>query len=401
MSYLMLLSIHLQTLRKRALVLFRQGILQIPDTLLIFLKLSNIYWQLSMPYIHYLPDERRIEVDEGEFILEAALRFNIPHTHVCGKLARCSTCRVLVVEGLENCGERNSAERAISEQLHFTPAIRLACQTQVFDDVTVRRLAIDGEDLKIINDEMRGKVVPNSIDEEKQIAILFADIRGFTTFAEKLLPYDVIYVLNRYFRKMGQVISGHDGMINNYMGDGLMALFGLKNSQQAAEQAVRAALEMIEAMEKFNPHLEMLYQQSLQIRIGIHYGSVVIGEVGSPDNKRVTAIGDAVNLASRIEAANKLVGTTLLISESVYAQVRGQVIVNQSYRVQLPGKSGEYPLYEIAGIACPIVPQESLASVSQTLPRQSFFHTIKRFLDFGWKRLKRILRWVIQLPRRL
>lgn len=199
-----------------------------------------------MPHIYYLPDEKCIEVDAGEFILDASLRLKIPHTHVCGNLARCSTCRVLVIEGLENCGERNSAEKAISEQLHFTPAIRLACQTQVFDDVTVRRLAIDTEDLEIINDELRGKVVPNTIDKEKQIAILFADIRGFTTFAEKVLPYDVIYVLNRYFRKMGQVISRHKGMINNYMGDGLMALFGLEDSQQAAEQAVRAALEETE-----------------------------------------------------------------------------------------------------------------------------------------------------------
>lgn len=352
-----------------------------------------------MPYIHYLPDERRIEVDEGEFILEAALHYNIPHTHVCGKLARCSTCRVLVIEGLENCGERNSAERAISEQLHFSPAIRLACQTQVFDDVTVRRLAIDGEDLNIINDEMRGKVVPNSIDQEKQIAILFADIRGFTTFSEKLLPYDVIYVLNRYFRKMGQVISSHDGMINNYMGDGLMALFGLKNSQEAAEQSVRAALEMIEAMEKFNPHLEMLYQQNLQIGIGIHYGRVVIGELGSPDNKRVTAIGDAVNLASRIEAANKLVGTTLLISESVYTQVKGQVIVNQSYQVQLPGKSGEYPLYEISGISSPVVAQDSLINANQNLLCLSLFQTIKQVVDLIWKNLKKILRF-LQLTRR-
>ncbi len=353
-----------------------------------------------MPHIYYLPDEKRIEVDEGEFILETSLRFKIPHTHVCGGLGRCSTCRVLVVEGLENCGERSSAEKAISEQLHFNPAIRLACQTQVFDDVTVRRLAIDSEDLEIINDEMKGKVVPNTIDQEKYIAILFADIRGFTTFSEKVLPYDVIYVLNRYFRKMGRVISRHDGMINNYMGDGLMALFGVKNSELAAEQAVRAAIEMLEAMEEFNPHLEMLYQQRLQIGIGIHYGSVVIGEVGASDNKRVTAIGDAVNLASRIESANKLVGTNLLVSESVYAQVREQVIVNQSYSVQLPGKSGEYPLYEIVGISFPSVAQEVRPSVSQISPLQSFFRTVKQFLAFGWKRLKRILRLLMQFSRR-
>ena len=196
---------------------------------------------------------------------------------------------------------------------------------------------------------------------------------------------------------MGQVIRRYHGMINNYMGDGLMALFGLENSQQAAEQAVRAALEMLEEMDKFNPHLELLYHQSLQIRIGIHYGSVVIGEVGASGNKRVTAIGDAVNLASRIEAANKLVGTNLLISESVYAQVREQVMVNQSYRVQLPGKSGEYPLYEIVGISSPNVPQEILPIVSQASALRSFFKTVKRFLTFGWKRLKRILRLLIQV----
>lgn len=345
-----------------------------------------------MPHIHYLPDEKHIEVDEGEILLEASLRFNIPHTHVCGGLARCSTCRVLVVEGLENCGERNSAEKAISEQLHFTPAIRLACQTQIFDDVTVRRLAMDTEDLEIINDEMRGKVVPNTIDQEKQIAILFADIRGFTSFSETVLPYDVIYVLNRYFRKMGRVINRYGGMINNYMGDGLMALFGMEDSQQAAEQAVRAALEMLEAMETFNSHLEMLYHQKLKIGVGIHYGSVVIGEVGASDNKRVTAIGDAVNLASRIESANKLVGTNLLISESIYVQVREQVIVNQSYKVQLPGKSGEYLLYEVVGVSFPCLSSEILPQVRQISPLQLFFNTVKQFLASGWRQLQRIWR---------
>lgn len=352
-----------------------------------------------MPHIYYLPEEKRIEVDQGEIILEASLRFKIPLTHVCGGLGRCSTCRVLVIKGLENCGERNSAEKAISEQLHFTPAIRLACQTQVFDDITIRRLAIDTEDLEIINDEIKGKVVPNTIDREKQIAILFADIRGFTSFAEKLLPYDVIYVLNRYFRKMGQVISRYDGMINNYMGDGLMALFGVENSQHAAEQAVRAALEMVEAMESFNSHLETLYHQRLQIGIGIHYGSVVIGELGASDNKRVTAIGDAVNLASRIESANKLIGTTLLISECVYAQVREQVIINQSHQVQLPGKSGEYLLYEVVGISFPTIVQETRPIASQTSPRQRFFKSVKRFLGFGWNNIKRILRFLLQFVR--
>lgn len=303
-----------------------------------------------MPEIFYLPDERSVEVEEGDFILESSKQAGIPHTHVCGGAARCSTCRVLVVEGLANCGDRNAAERAIAEKLKFEPCVRLACQTQVLGDVTVRRLAIDSEDIQLIQAQIRGKLSPNSIGQEKKVAILFADLRGFTSLSERLLPYDIIYLLNRYFQHMGEVIERHDGIINNYMGDGLMALFGLDHPDRATEQAVRAGLDMIAAMDKINPHFEMLYHQQLKIGIGIHYGGVVIGEVGAIDNRRLTAIGDAVNLASRIESANKEVGTTLLISELAYEEIRDRVQVNRCVRVKIKGKSGEYPLYEAIAI---------------------------------------------------
>jgi len=311
-----------------------------------------------MPQINYLPDKQQVEVDEGVTILEASWEGDIPHTHACGGSGRCSTCRVLVLSGLENCSDRTRAEKEVSDRLRFPPAIRLACQTQVFGDIQLRRLAIDSDDLELINDELAGKVMPESIGEEKYIAILFADIRGFTPFSEKLLPYDVIYVLNRYFRRMGEIVNRYNGTINNYMGDGLMALFGIDNSSQAAENAVRAAVDMVAAMENFNPHLEALYQQNLRIGIGINYGWVVIGEVGAFNNKRLTAIGDAVNLASRIESANKQVGSTLLISETTYEQVEKQVTIGRRVEVELPGKSGKYPLYEVLGIsALPFSPK--------------------------------------------
>ncbi|MGB7271766.1 MAG: adenylate/guanylate cyclase domain-containing protein, partial [Geitlerinemataceae cyanobacterium] len=303
-----------------------------------------------MPRIFYLPDDKSVEVEEGDFILDSSTQARIPHTHVCGGAARCSTCRVLVVEGLANCGERNAAERAISEKLGFEPSVRLACQTQVLGDITVRRLAIDSEDLEFIQNQIRGKISPNSIGQEKKVAILFADLRGFTTLSEKLLPYDVIYLLNRYFQHMGEVIDRHGGIINNYMGDGLMALFGLEDPENATECAVNAGIDMMAAIDKINPHFEMLYHQKLKIGIGIHYGGVVIGEVGAIDNRRLTAIGDAVNLASRIESANKEVGTTLLISEAAYQEIADRVQVKRCMKVKLKGKSGEYPLYEVSGI---------------------------------------------------
>lgn len=330
-----------------------------------------------MPQIHYLPDDRSIEIDDDDIILEASLRAGIPHTHICGGSARCSTCRVLVVEGLEFCSPRTSPEEELAKKLRLEPEIRLACQTQVAGGkVILRRLAIDSEDLESFNDEMAGKLISTPVGQEKKIAILFADIRGFTAFSESLLPYDVIYVLNRYFQKMGYAINRNGGMINNYMGDGFMALFGLENSDKAAQQAVRAGVEMLEELEKLNPYFETLYRHRLRIGIGIHCGCVVVGRLGASKNQTVTAIGDAVNLASRIEAANKQVGTSFLISEDTYQEVKDLAIVNQRVSVQIPGKSGEYPLYEVVGMAPLPVEVEEVSKVREGSIGQSFVNKL-------------------------
>ncbi len=330
-----------------------------------------------MPEIHYLPDDRAIEIYDDDIILEASLRAGIPHTHACGGSARCSTCRVLIVEGLEFCSPRNSAEEDLANKLRLNPEIRLACQTQVAGGkVILRRLAIDSEDLETFNDEIAGNLISAPVGQEKKIAILFADIRGFTAFAESLLPYDVIYILNRYFQKMGYAINRNGGMINNYMGDGFMALFGLENSDKAAEQAVRAGVEMLEELDKLNPYFETLYHHRLRIGIGIHCGLAVVGNLGAKKNQTVTAIGDAVNFASRIESANKQVGTSLLISEETYLEIKDLAIVNQCVSVKIPGKSGEYPLYEVVGMPPLPVEIEDLSEVRKSFIWQAFIENL-------------------------
>ena len=182
-------------------------------------------------------------------------------------------------------------------------------------------------------------VEPCSIGVEKYILILFSDIRGFTPFAESLLPYDVIHVLNLYFQKVGEVIGRHGGVINNYMGDGFMALFEADDPTEGALRAVRAGLDLLDAVQKLEPYLEELYHKSFQIRIGLHFGQVVAGKLGSPGNKKMTVIGDTVNFASRIEAANKQAGTQFLISEDTYALVKAQVRVGRRVCLPFPVKA--------------------------------------------------------------
>jgi adenylate cyclase len=137
------------------------------------------------------------------------------------------------------------------------------------------------------------------------------------------------------------------------MGDGLMALFGVDPGSGAALEAVTAGLEMLAAVDRLKPYLTGLCHKSFEIGIGLHSGVVVVGAVGAPNNKSVTAIGDAVNLASRVESANKAVGTSFLISEDTFAQVRNHIQVGRRVDVTLPGKSGSYNLYEVKGLKEP------------------------------------------------
>ncbi len=299
-----------------------------------------------MPHITYLPDDKNVENNSGETILQTSQRCGVPHTNACGGHARCSTCRVLVLEGLDACAPRNELEQAMAERLHFTPNIRLACQTTLNGPVKLRRLAIDAEDVELIKHETAAPAV-STIGVEKRIAILFSDIRGFTPFSEALPPYDVVHVLNRYFDVMGKVVQRNGGCIDNYMGDGLMALFGVNDPKDAALHAVAAGVEMLKAMEDFKPYLQTLYGKAFDIGVGIHVGDAVVGDIGAANKKRTTAIGDAVNFASRIESANKKAQTRLLISADTYAEVKTRVEARAPLPLTVPGKSGVYNLYEV------------------------------------------------------
>jgi adenylate cyclase len=303
----------------------------------------------AMPEAAFHPDGITVEVRPGETLLDAALRAEIPHAHACGGDGVCSTCRVLVVDGLEHCTERTGHEEALVRELRFTPATRLACQTGTTGDVVVRRLVVDARDVQFA--DARRQPGPRAVGEERRLAVLFADLRSFTPLTDALLPYDVIYILRRCFTDAFEIVAQRHGEVTSFMGDGLMAVFGLERPEQAATDAVRAGLDLLAMVKRRTPRFEALYQRAIEMNIGIHVGPTIVGDVGSIAGSPVfTAVGDTVNVARRIEEANKRTGTRLLVSGALAAEAGAVLHTGEAFRVELTGKPGRHDVIEVVGM---------------------------------------------------
>jgi adenylate cyclase len=292
-------------------------------------------------------DNKTICASPDSTILEATLKGKINHIHVCGGNARCTTCRVYIMDGLSNCRPRNEKEKQLAEKLGFSQNIRLACQTKISGNITIRRPVVDDLDIKIILKQF-GDAPGTKLGQEKDLAILFTDIENYTQFAEAFPAYDVVHVLNRYYQTMNEIIVQHKGVISDVAGDGILALFGvIEDSKNPVLDAINAVRAMNAALMQFNGYLNQMYDRSFGIRAGINFGKVIVGNFDTGMMSKISAIGDAVNLASRIETANKDFGTKLLISQSANKEIQGVVETHKVHRARLKGKSGEYVLYEV------------------------------------------------------
>jgi adenylate cyclase len=151
--------------------------------------------------------------------------------------------------------------------------------------------------------------------EEREVTILFTDIRGSTSLAETRLPYDVIFVLNLLFAGLADAVESAGGYYSNFTGDGLMALFGLETARdQGALAALKCALSMFEAVDGLNGRLAGELETPLAIGIGIHTGEAIVGRMGPPKTPIVSALGDSVNTTARLESSTKELGMPLVVS---------------------------------------------------------------------------------------
>jgi adenylate cyclase len=277
-------------------------------------RLARWRWErrrgvLRMTY----PSGRVVQIVRGVSVLEASRMAGIPHASVCGGRGRCSTCRIKIEGAKEEIPPAASEEVKVLRRVGAAPDVRLACQLRPHGDLRVTPL------LPATAQARDGFRRPGYLQgAEREIAIMFADLRSFTQLSEQKLPYDLVFLLNRYFAEMGHAVEAAGGRIDKFIGDGVMALFGLDTGVEAGcREALAAARDMAERMEILNRALVHDISEPLRIGIGIHTGPAIVGEMGYGTAISITAVGDSVNTASRIESLTKTYACQLVVSEAV------------------------------------------------------------------------------------
>ena len=292
------------------------------------------------------PGGQVVSVPKGFTVLESSRQAGIAHASVCGGRGRCSTCRVRVLQGTHQLPAPASEEARVLHRLGTPSNVRLACQLRPTHDLAVLPLLPPSVAAEVASADpgfMAG--------QEREVCVLFADLRGFTALSERRLPYDVVFLLNRYFEVAGGAIEQAGGVTNQFTGDGVMALFGLATGpEQAARQALRAAAGLQRAIAQLSADLHEELPAPLQLGIGIHSGPAVVGHMGRGMATYLTAVGDTVNLASRLQDQTKHFGCQLVLSAPAAARAGLDVSALRHEEIAVRNRAGAIGIYIVGEV---------------------------------------------------
>ena len=280
---------------------------------------------------------RKVRVPKGLSVLEASLRNNVPHAAVCGGRARCSTCRIRVIGDCSSLPEPSKREAYVLNRVGAgaDPAIRLACQLRPNTDLSFFQIFMPH-----VTAASFRKAGSARIGQERYLVSMFVDMRGSTTLAEHRLPFDTVFIVNRFLSAVSEAVIECGGQPNQFIGDGELALFGLHTDPQTAcRQALQAAALIATNIDELNQFLSHDLLEPLHFGIGIHGGEVIIGDIGYRDHQVFTALGDAVNVAARLQDMTKGLECEVILSEEVYKRARLPVELLQEQELPIRGRA--------------------------------------------------------------
>lgn len=287
-----------------------------------------------------------IPMPKGLTLLEASRDNGIPHPSLCGGRARCSTCRVLILKGLESLPEPGPAERAILSRISAPPRVRLACQVRPTKDLSLQiLLPVEVPEGQVDWDEEAFKW-----GVERTATVLFVDLRAFDKLTHSQLPYDLVVLLNRFVAEMRQAIEAHGGRVTLFLSDGLMAVFGLSSDHRrsGSRSAMAAAHDMLKVADALNAEFSAALPLPLRVGIGVHTGPIVMARIGDEERGfMVTALGETVTIAGYLEEATKDLLTDCLISKTTFDASRQGVPDTGNREINVPGMNEPIVAYPL------------------------------------------------------
>jgi adenylate cyclase len=285
---------------------------------------------------------RELKGMPGQTILEIIRSHSIPHASLCGGRGRCTTCRVRVGQGCLDLEKPSDLEKFALDRIGAAPNVRLACQTRPKSPIQITPLM--SPDLSIDSDWREGGVS----GEERDIVALFVDLRGSSKMSESHLPYDVLFILNRFFLEMSDALSASHGHYAQFEGDGLLALYGLERGlKQGCLDVLRGAVDMQARINKLNQTLKNELKEPLKIGIGVHCGQAIVGTMGPPTSPNYSAIGDCINAAARLEGKTKELECILVVADDVVKNAGADFSRFRSQQISLRGKQLSVLAYAI------------------------------------------------------
>lgn len=259
-----------------------------------------------------MPSGALVTASVGSTMLEAIRAAGIPHASVCGGRGRCTTCRVRVSDGGQALPTPNETEALALRRIEAPENVRLACQTRPRRDTSIVPL------LPPTATAQAARQLGSVQGHEQATVIMFLDLRDSTALGERLLPYDTVFILNQFFAEMSAGLRETAGHYAQFNGDGLMAIYGLQSGVEAGcREALEGAVALHRRLTQLNETLGTELGQSLRMGIGIHCGEAIVGTMGPPDAPTLSAVGDNVNIAARLEALTKTYGCPVVVSRAI------------------------------------------------------------------------------------
>jgi adenylate cyclase len=287
------------------------------------------------------PGGRVVAVPSGFSVLEASRWARIPHASVCGGRGRCSTCRVRIIAG--RLDPPDVAERKTLMRINAPDNVRLACQLRPTTDLAVDLL------VRPVRETPLGATRFNAASEggkEMQIAALFVDLRESTRLATNRLPYDALFLFDRYIQVVTAAMRQNMGHVTSIAGDGVMSLFGAEgDAADASRDAWKAALQIWNALDALNEDLAAELGAPLRAGIGLHVGLAVVGMIGSAENRSLQFLGDTGNIAAKLEEQTKPLDCTLVASRAALARIALPAGVTELTTVSIAGREFEVAVF--------------------------------------------------------